>query len=147
LILDLKDLKIHAKSTLSDTILLLKRTRQAPLQYPNGEAKVRSAMKAFKPGASRLPESVMNLIQRGVELLAPESIVLFGSRARGDHRENSDFDIAFKGINRSDEWTRFTSLYRDEPITLHKVDLIIYESSSPEYRRNIDRDGVVLFER
>jgi len=33
------------------------------------------------------------LIERVVAAVHPEKIILFGSRARGDHRPDSDFDI------------------------------------------------------
>ena len=48
-----------------------------------------------------------DIVRRIVETAQPEKIILFGSRARGDARRNSDFDV-----------------------------LVIKESSEPSYRRD-----------
>jgi predicted nucleotidyltransferase len=48
-----------------------------------------------------------DIVRRIVETAQPEKIILFGSRARGDARSNSDFDV-----------------------------LVIKESSEPSYRRD-----------
>jgi predicted nucleotidyltransferase len=48
------------------------------------------------PCLQLLPGSIQELTRRIIQELAPEEIILFGSRARGAHRENSDFDIAVK---------------------------------------------------
>lgn len=48
-----------------------------------------------------------DIVRRIVETAQPEKIILFGSRARGDARPNSDFDV-----------------------------LVIKESSEPSYRRD-----------
>jgi UTP:GlnB (protein PII) uridylyltransferase len=50
---------------------------------------------------------ISDIVRRIVETAQPEKIILFGSRARGDARPNSDFDI-----------------------------LVIKESSEPGYRRD-----------
>ncbi len=98
------------------------------------------------PEAKSLPQSIQTLLTLGVQLLAPKKIILFGSRARKDNRENSDFDIAFSGLNQPGQWGRFLAEVTEQPITLHKVDLLVYEDASAEYRKNIDKDGVVLYE-
>jgi uncharacterized protein len=51
---------------------------------------------------------IEDIIVRIVETAHPEKIILFGSRARGDARPNSDFDV-----------------------------LVIKESSEPRYRRSV----------
>src|SRR6266478_7375139 len=51
-------------------------------------------MVAFKPVQKELePELLTEIVRRVVEAVAPEKIVLFGSRARGDHRPDSDIDL------------------------------------------------------
>jgi len=42
-----------------------------------------------------LPPSIRRLIDYGIQTVAPDRVILFGSRARGDAREDSDFDLAF----------------------------------------------------
>lgn len=102
-------------------------------------------MKKFDLKFSTLPESIQKLVKLGIEWVQPQEVILFGSRARGDHRENSDFDFAFKGLGCPADWSRFTAIYNEEPVTLWKVDLLIYEETSANYRKNIDREGVVLY--
>lgn len=45
------------------------------------------------------------IVERAVASFAPERIILFGSRARGDHRDDSDYDVMFvvdpRGAERS----------------------------------------------
>lgn len=40
-----------------------------------------------------LPDEIEEAVQRIVDLAQPEAIYLFGSRARGDHSEDSDWDL------------------------------------------------------
>lgn len=101
----------------------------------------------FNSAFNTLPESIQNLLKLGIERANPKRVILFGSRARGDHRENSDFDVVFQSLEMPEQWSRFMAEYQEEPITLHKVDLLIYENASPDYRKNIDREGVILYER
>ncbi len=93
-----------------------------------------------------LPASIQNLLRHGIQLTKPQKVILFGSRARGDFRENSDYDIAFLGLASPEKWINLKADYYEEPITLLKVDLLIYEQASQEYRSNIDREGVLLYE-
>jgi predicted nucleotidyltransferase len=46
-------------------------------------------------GFGERPEdaNVQSILARVVELYRPERVYLFGSRARGDHRDDSDFDL------------------------------------------------------
>src|SRR5436189_289097 len=39
------------------------------------------------------PEVLAEIVRRVVEAAEPQKIVLFGSRARGDHRPDSDIDL------------------------------------------------------
>jgi len=81
-----------------------------------------------------------------IQLLEPKKNNPLGSRARNNHRENSDFDIAFSGLKHPLEWGRFLAEVAEQPITLHKVDLLVYEDISVDYRKNIDKDGITLYE-
>lgn len=42
-----------------------------------------------------LPPSIRRLIDYGIKTVAPDRVILFGSRARGDARSDSDYDLAF----------------------------------------------------
>lgn len=87
---------------------------------------------------------ILEIIPDGINL-----IVLFGSRARGDHSKSSDFDIAV-GITESNEQKRFDTRLRiisalEGPS--NAVDVVIIEDANWALRYRIARDGTVLFQR
>lgn len=73
-----------------------------------------------------------------------QRLVLFGSRARGDHRYNSDIDLAVYGMpqaNRARFW-----LDAEELPTLLKLDIVHIEPGmDPVFLKNIEQDGVTLY--
>lgn len=76
--------------------------------------------------------------------LTVERVVLFGSRARGDHHERSDIDLAVFGLA-PDRAGRFRQALEDLP-TLLSFDLVcVDEYTSPALLENIDREGVTLY--
>lgn len=94
---------------------------------------------------NQFPESIKNLIQLTVTSISPDQLILFGSRARGTHRENSDFDIAVKGAIDLKEWARLKTRLDDEAISLHSVDLVLHESLSDDYQKNISTEGKLIY--
>lgn len=74
-------------------------------------------------------------------------LCLFGSRARGDYRAESDYDFALWGVPLSEQ-----SLLRDEAEeTIHsllKLDLVfVSDATDQALLDNINKDGVVLMDR
>lgn len=70
-------------------------------------------------------------------------LVLFGSRARGDCRPESDIDLAVYGMPAQNR-ARF-DLDAQELPTLLKLDIThISENTDPVFRANIEKDGVIL---
>ena len=71
-------------------------------------------------------------------------LVLFGSRARGDHKERSDIDLAVYGMPREEQagfW-----LDAEELPTLLKFDIVhIVPGMDPVFLTNIEKDGVTLY--
>ncbi|WP_331225473.1 nucleotidyltransferase domain-containing protein [Megasphaera stantonii] len=70
-------------------------------------------------------------------------IILFGSRARGTHTERSDIDIAVYGGD-------FDSFYWDIQERVHTLltfDIIDGNKITAELKNEIERDGVVLYEK
>lgn len=56
------------------------------------------------PSVVRTDDSVLSeIVRRLIETLQPERIYLFGSRARGDAREDSDYDLLVVVKERTDE--------------------------------------------
>ena len=67
-------------------------------------------------------------------------IVLFGSRARGDSKERSDFDFAVWGEGlTSTEWARFCIEVEEQAPSLCGIDLVRVSDETPEaLRREIE---------
>lgn len=90
---------------------------------------------------------VQKLTQIVIEKTKPKKLVLFGSRARGTHRENSDVDLCIFGRSCTEEtWNRLLISIQDDPYTLLKIDLVEFEKLSEIYQNEIMKDGVTLYE-
>ena len=73
-------------------------------------------------------------------------LVLYGSRARGDHRYNSDVDLAVYGMPEKNEGA--FGMDCEELPTLLKLDIVqIREGMNPAFLANIEKDGVTLMDR
>ena len=73
-------------------------------------------------------------------------IVLFGSRARGDNSERSDYDIAIFGGLTYEEQNQIRYYCNEVLRTLHKVDLIFVSPKTyPPLKENIQKEGIVLY--
>lgn len=72
-------------------------------------------------------------------------LVLFGSRARGDHHERSDIDLAVYGMP---EQTVGPSGWKPRSCpTLLKLDIVhISSGMNPKFLHNIEKDGVALYD-
>ena len=71
-------------------------------------------------------------------------VVLFGSRARGTNSDRSDIDLAVSGGNFLD----FAFDVDEEVSTLLKFDVVNLDTKlAPKFRAEIERDGVVLYEK
>ena len=73
-------------------------------------------------------------------------LVLFGSRARGDNRNNSDIDLAVYGMP-EDSRAAFWMECEELP-TLLKFDIVhIAADMNPAFLANIEKDGVELMDK
>ena len=73
-------------------------------------------------------------------------VVLFGSRARGDNRSNSDIDVAVYGMPESQRGIFATEL--EKLPTLLKIDVVhVSEAMNGKFLQNIECDGVLLMGR
>ena len=77
-----------------------------------------------------------------------EKVVLYGSRARGDHTSVSDYDIAvFKKDMSAVDKASFC-LELEEIDTLKKIDVaFVDEGHLDALLENINREGVVIYEQ
>ena len=96
------------------------------------------------PRHSRFLKQVIDTASRCID---PERIILYGSRARGSGRATSDYDVAFVGLLRPQNWSRFVLDLDENAETLLPFDLMRYEDASRALRSHIDQDGVILYER
>lgn len=91
-------------------------------------------------------EELYNQLAALARRFGAKRLVLFGSRARGDNRPNSDVDLAVYGMpedNRAEFW-----MCCEELPTLLKFDIVhIQDSMEPVFLANIERDGVELMDK
>lgn len=92
----------------------------------------------------------MDELYRGIEELgnrySVRKIVLFGSRARGDHSARSDVDLAVYGLS-EDQQGLFTAEIDDLKTPLQFDLVFISPQTSPELLDNIRKEGVVIMGR
>ena len=72
-----------------------------------------------------------------------DRVILFGSRARGDNHERSDIDLAVSGK----DFGIFALDANESLNTLLKIDFVNLDAIDQNLRDEIDRDGVVLYEK
>ncbi len=92
-------------------------------------------------------DKTISQVKALAEKYSASRVVLFGSRARGDNREKSDYDFAVWGLE-----GRPRALFQDavdnELDSLYPVDLVFVDDrTSRELLQNIYRDGMVLMDR
>ncbi len=77
---------------------------------------------------------------QAAHVLAAERVILYGSRARGDAEDRSDFDIAIdtKFPNKIPE---FRELLNENPLTLLAFDVVSLADANPEFRTRILSEG------
>ena len=78
-----------------------------------------------------------------------DKIMLFGSRARGDHHSRSDIDLAIFCANASDEqWLQALDCLREERIdTLRKVDCVRFDQVNAALKEHIMTEGKIVYEQ
>lgn len=76
-----------------------------------------------------------------------EKAVLFGSRARGDCTERSDYDIAiYGGLSNTERACLLLAFDTDLP-TLHKIDLIFMCEPHPKkFTDRIEKEGITIYD-
>lgn len=105
---------------------------------------------------SEVAESTPNLdgvVQRIAERFSPDKIILFGSRARGDAKPDSDIDLLVLFPEVADPNRRAAELYASLLDFPRPMDIVVSTSSRFERYRNVvntvywpaSRDGRVLY--
>jgi predicted nucleotidyltransferase len=95
-------------------------------------------------------EAILNAIRKGLERfsdrLAGYTVVLFGSRARRDHGEHSDFDLGVYGSTPLplDVFYAVGDFLDDLP-TLHRIDWVDLNRASAALRESALTQSVVVY--
>lgn len=98
-------------------------------------------------------EKILYAVQRIVELARPLKVVAFGSRARGDHRPESDLDLAVI-VDGFDAKIDKRPVARTDLDVWMPMDLLVVSRERYEFMRDsiisvhheIEREGVVLYD-
>lgn len=91
-----------------------------------------------------IPDRVLKDIISMAKKCNIQKVILFGSRARGTHKERSDIDIAVSG----GDFDEFYWTVNEEAWTLLMFDIIdLNKRISDELKKEIERDGIVLYEK
>lgn len=76
-----------------------------------------------------------------------DNIYLFGSRARGDHRQLSDIDLAIDCPDATaSDWVQILNVI-DDADTLLKIDCIRLNEVDEDFKKHILREGIKIYER
>ena len=96
-----------------------------------------------------------DIIRRIVETAQPDKIILFGSRARGDARPNSDFDVLVIKESNEPRYRRSVPLYVALADLPAEVEVTVYTPEEIEEWRKVPqafvttvvREGTTIYER
>ena len=78
--------------------------------------------------------------EKAKEILAAKRVLLFGSRARGDADDRSDFDIAVE-TDHPEKMGEFLALIEENPLTLLAFDIVNLANVSEDFRKRILAEG------
>ena len=74
-----------------------------------------------------------------------DEVILFGSRAKGTHREGSDIDLALKGRELDSRLLAQIALDYEALYLPWKLDVILYDTiENSDLKEHVDRVGVSL---
>ena len=76
-----------------------------------------------------------------------DGAILFGSRARGDNKERSDYDVAIAGNVAPEDKIDIDSAIEELP-TLLKIDVVyMAELAEDKFLQNIKKEGIKFYDR
>lgn len=105
------------------------------------------------PGLVTAPK-IVAAVERIVELANPLRVIAFGSRARGDHRRDSDLDLAVI-VEKYDPKVDKRPIWRADIEEWMDMDLLVYDierehqlGESPiSLQHEVLKEGVLLYDR
>jgi hypothetical protein len=116
------------------------------------EEQVRQTLADDDPGLVT-EAKVIAAVQRIVDVAKPLRVVAFGSRARGDHRRDSDLDLAVI-VEKYDPKVDKRPIWRSDVGEWMSIDMLVVGRERHEYMRDsiisvhhdIANEGVVLYD-
>jgi predicted nucleotidyltransferase len=91
-------------------------------------------------------DRVFNFLKKIGAKHGATKVVLFGSRARGDSHDTSDYDVAFFGLCEKSQNAVFAEC-ENNLITLKKIDVSFEQNLDEKFLQNIKKEGIILYER
>ena len=89
-------------------------------------------------------KDIKQLLSKYEEVI--DKAVVFGSRARGDYKRESDIDIAIFSNNITSSQLNMLRNDFDELDIIYKVDIVNFNKlTKAELKENILKDGIVIF--
>ena len=85
------------------------------------------------------------MIREAEKALDLRRVYLFGSRARGDARTDSDIDLAFEHGSPPPVWADFVNAMQEGAPTLLDLDLVDLAQVSADLRTRILSEGKLLY--
>ncbi len=76
-----------------------------------------------------------------------DAAYIYGSRARGSYRANSDIDIALKISDNRPEYKHIVADVIDNADTLLKIDCVNIDEAPENLRKQIIKEAILLFEK
>ncbi len=112
------------------------------LKISNGEVMVDS-MSSTQPNVDELRKLVKPIAEKA----GVNKLILFGSRARGDFDEDSDYDFCVEMKDGSNLLTVVHFMDDLEKIVKAKVDLIEAEGASDRILNAVKEEGIMIYEQ
>lgn len=93
-----------------------------------------------------IPVSVQLVLDKLVKKYPVEELILFGSRAVGDHEPRSDFDVAVRAST-IDRY-KFSKIRVEisDARTLYWISLVHFDTTPPKLQERIQKQGVTIYD-
>ncbi len=75
-------------------------------------------------------------VQQAKNIAGATRVLLFGSRARGDADDRSDFDLAIE-TEHPERLPELSALFREHPLTLVSFDVVDLPAAQPHFKARI----------
>jgi len=90
-------------------------------------------------------EEIISILREHKEV---EEALVFGSRAKGNHKNGSDVDIALKGKITFEIVSHISFLLNEETAMPYRFDVLNYNTiRNKELTEHIDRTGISFYQR